>query len=122
MSNESIKFSIVNVKSDFALVNKSLDIDFTESLTTNGANKSELKQISRRDISNGKLDNQRRRNGNNIDKPYSEDRRARKKTKISLLIIKSLIVIKSGILQLELNIHRQELSLEISCQTFLIQE
>lgn len=54
-SDESIKFSIVNVKSDFVLFNKSLDIDLKESLTSNRGHKAELQQISRRDISNGKL-------------------------------------------------------------------
>ena len=49
---ETIKFFIVKVNSDFALVNKSLDIEPSTSLS-DGISKGQLRQSSERDLSNG---------------------------------------------------------------------
>ena len=49
----TITFSIVNVKSDFDFVNKSLGIELNSSLT-DGRAKRQFQQISRGDLSNGR--------------------------------------------------------------------
>ena len=49
---ETITFSIVKVNSDFALVNKSLDIEPSTSLS-DGIPKGQLQQLSERDLNNG---------------------------------------------------------------------
>ena len=51
-NQETITFSIVKVNSDFALVNKSLDIEPSTSLS-DGISKGQLQQSSERDLSNG---------------------------------------------------------------------
>ena len=58
LPNWTIRFSIVKVKSDFELVNKSLDIELkNSSLVSDGRSKTQLQQTGRGDLGNGKTEN-----------------------------------------------------------------
>ena len=53
LSNLTIRFSIVKVKSDFELINKSLNIELNNSLALDGRSKTQLQQTGREDLING---------------------------------------------------------------------
>ena len=99
-NNQKTKtFSIVKVNSDFALVNKSLDIEPSTSLS-DGISKGQLQQSSERDLSNGSettestTTKRQRRVQPNSDRnrPRGEFDRcvSRKKAQISRLMTKKI--------------------------------
>ena len=90
----TITFSIVKANSDFNLVNKSLDVELKNSLA-DGPVKRQFQQISREDLSNGRFKTEQNTTESTVQQQRrgqygrDNDRRVRKKNKISLSKLKT---------------------------------